>query len=323
MNNVEHSIQPNFQPDQLDLSLVAELRRSPQVTNRDLAQQLGVSESTIGNRIDRMQSVGAMRVVLQRDVRGLGIEYTALLEIAVSGRLASVVAKELSKIVEISNLGVVSGPRSIIALVHSRTRPELKCLIDEKIGKVRGISAIEGNQVLEMVRFRQDLGILKILPSARQLFSSCWSMDDEVDQSIVQILTFDGRLSNREVARQLKISEGTVRQRLRKLTEKGKIQLGVITNPLYFGRVEMAQIGINGPVQRLVPLRLRLAKSRAVVFAARTLGRWALVALLVAETRPKLHAVINDELRLDQSGVDYRSLEIVETIKNRFDLAAI
>ncbi len=314
---------PSFRPDQLDIALVAELRRAPQITNRDLAQRLAVSESTIGNRIDRMDAADAMRVVMQRDVRALGIEYTALLEMSVSGRPVTTVAGELSKIVEISNLGIVSGPRSLIALVHARTRGDLEALIDDKIGRVRGITGIEGNTVLEMLRFRQEWGILKALPAPSQLFSGCWSMDDETDQAIVQLLTFDGRLSNREVARRLKMSEGGVRQRLRKLTEAGKIRLGVITNPLFFGGLEQSLIGINGPVPRLAALRARLAKSEAVAFAARTLGRWALVVHLVAETRPKLRALINDDLRLDQSGVDYQNLEIVEPAKNRFDLAAI
>ena len=51
-----------------------------------------------------------------------------------------------------------------------------------------------------------------------------------IDDGIMAILREDGRLSNREVARRLDVSEGTVRQRLKKLQDAGAIRIGVVTD---------------------------------------------------------------------------------------------
>jgi len=43
---------------------------------------------------------------------------------------------------------------------------------------------------------------------------------DETDRSIVGILETNGRASNATIARRVGVSEGTVRRRLKRLTEK-------------------------------------------------------------------------------------------------------
>jgi DNA-binding Lrp family transcriptional regulator len=45
----------------------------------------------------------------------------------------------------------------------------------------------------------------------------------KADESILQILEINGRTSNREVARQLNISEGMVRVRLKKMAENNSL----------------------------------------------------------------------------------------------------
>ncbi|MYE80869.1 MAG: Lrp/AsnC family transcriptional regulator, partial [Gammaproteobacteria bacterium] len=53
---------------------------------------------------------------------------------------------------------------------------------------------------------------------------------DGTDEAIMAVLQRDGRLSNREVARRLEISEGQVRQRLRKLFNGGAIRFDAVTD---------------------------------------------------------------------------------------------
>lgn len=65
---------------------------------------------------------------------------------------------------------------------------------------------------------------------------------DAIDESIMSLLREDGRLSNREVARRLDVSEGTVRQRLKKLEDANAIRMGVVVDPVKLG------IGIGATV---------------------------------------------------------------------------
>ncbi len=59
------------------------------------------------------------------------------------------------------------------------------------------------------------------------------------------ILREDGRLSNREVARRLDVSEGTVRQRLKKLQDAGAIRIGVVTDANRVGFAVSAWVRVS------------------------------------------------------------------------------
>ena len=56
-------------------------------------------------------------------------------------------------------------------------------------------------------------------------------MIDDLDNQIIEILSIDGRMSNAAIARNLGVSEGTVRRRLNIMKEQGIIDVKVILNP--------------------------------------------------------------------------------------------
>ena len=54
---------------------------------------------------------------------------------------------------------------------------------------------------------------------------------DDLNKQIVAILGEDGRTPNSEIAAKLSVSEGTIRNRLRKLTEAGLLKVTGLSNP--------------------------------------------------------------------------------------------
>jgi Lrp/AsnC family transcriptional regulator for asnA, asnC and gidA len=54
---------------------------------------------------------------------------------------------------------------------------------------------------------------------------------DEIDLKIVDILWENGRIPNNEIAAKLSISEGTVRNRIKKLTENNYLRVRGLINP--------------------------------------------------------------------------------------------
>ena len=53
---------------------------------------------------------------------------------------------------------------------------------------------------------------------------------DEIDRNILRLLQVDGRLSNRAIAEELNVSEGTVRNRIKKLKKKGLLKVTALVN---------------------------------------------------------------------------------------------
>ena len=70
-------------------------------------------------------------------------------------------------------------------------------------------------------------------------------MVDDLDNQIIEILGLDGRMSNASIARNLGVSEGTVRRRLNILKDQGIINIKVVLNPNYLTSETEAIIGIQ------------------------------------------------------------------------------
>ena len=53
-------------------------------------------------------------------------------------------------------------------------------------------------------------------------------MIDGLDRAIISFLQFDGRMSFTKIAAELGISEGTVRRRVKQLTESGRARIPML-----------------------------------------------------------------------------------------------
>ena len=68
---------------------------------------------------------------------------------------------------------------------------------------------------------------------------------DELDRKIIQILQSNGRASNARIARDVGVSEGTVRRRLKSLVQKGSIKIIALPDPEVLGFDTEALVGIQ------------------------------------------------------------------------------
>ncbi len=59
---------------------------------------------------------------------------------------------------------------------------------------------------------------------------------DELDASILTLLGRDGRMSFTSIAAQLGLSEGTIRNRVQRMTDNGMLVIVALCNPLSLGR---------------------------------------------------------------------------------------
>ena len=68
---------------------------------------------------------------------------------------------------------------------------------------------------------------------------------DATDRAILEELWRDARMSNRQIASRLGVSEGTVRSRIRRLTEEKRIRITAIRNIEALERPISAMVGIE------------------------------------------------------------------------------
>ena len=68
---------------------------------------------------------------------------------------------------------------------------------------------------------------------------------DHVDRRIIGFLQKDGRMSNTAIARQLSVTETTVRKRIARLVDSGYINIVAVPTPMAVGMSLSAIIGIS------------------------------------------------------------------------------
>ena len=109
---------------------------------------------------------------------------------------------------------------------------------------------------------------------------------DDLDRKIIELLQINGRASNARIARDVGVSEGTVRRRLRRLVQDEIIRVVAVPDPKKMGLSTVALIGIQADPDKLDDVAERLAALPETQYVSLTTGSFDLfiwVALLSSE----------------------------------------
>ncbi|MCB2066617.1 MAG: Lrp/AsnC family transcriptional regulator [Erythrobacter sp.] len=146
---------PTF--DATDHAIVEQLRLNGRATNQQIAEELGLTATTVSSRIKRLEDSDQMRVVAVSDFSAHGFDFLMKLAISVDGRPASEVAAALAEFPEIFAVHLVTGRYDIDALVALREFDELQHLLLDKVSQVRGISSLAPSIVVDIVKYQFDV----------------------------------------------------------------------------------------------------------------------------------------------------------------------
>ncbi|MEX2599754.1 MAG: Lrp/AsnC family transcriptional regulator [Dehalococcoidia bacterium] len=95
---------------------------------------------------------------------------------------------------------------------------------------------------------------------------------DELDRQIIEILQRDGRASHAEMAREMDVSEGTIRRRLARLIQDHVIRVVAIAEPHRLGYNTSAFIGLQVDPPRVETVASQLAALPETEHVAITTG---------------------------------------------------
>ena len=107
---------------------------------------------------------------------------------------------------------------------------------------------------------------------------------DPLDWEIIEQLRQSGRMSNSAIARELNVTEGTVRHRIKKLKESGVLKISGMVNPHYIDKDQLVLLGLNITESR--ELRKAFEKVRQlpeVRSTSITSGRFDLTVVVVVD----------------------------------------
>lgn len=120
---------------------------------------------------------------------------------------------------------------------------------------------------------------------------------DKLDQGIVERLSRDARVSNRAIAAELGVTEGTIRTRIKRLQGEGLIQFTVVTDFRLAGSPNLCMLGIDAEPSQVPALAEALKAMPEIGCVVVMLGRFSLLAMGLFTSIEQLNALIADEIR--------------------------
>jgi Lrp/AsnC family transcriptional regulator, regulator for asnA, asnC and gidA len=142
--------------DALDHQLIDQLRRDGRLANTEIARRLGVSETTVRNRIQRLVGEGVLQVAAILNLSRLGYEVDVIVGIHCAPSRAEEVAAELGAMPEVRYLAYVTGRYDLLLAAFFQSREELFEFLVERLGKIPGIARTETLNVLRLARRDYD-----------------------------------------------------------------------------------------------------------------------------------------------------------------------
>jgi Lrp/AsnC family transcriptional regulator for asnA, asnC and gidA len=120
---------------------------------------------------------------------------------------------------------------------------------------------------------------------------------DELDQKIVCALQQDGRCGNNEIARDLDVSEGTVRNRIRKLSDAGILKIAGMINPDMIPEKQLVFLGVKVAISRdLDKIAGRIKDLNEVKSVSITTGRYDIIIEAWLEVKTGLIKFLSESL---------------------------
>jgi Lrp/AsnC family transcriptional regulator for asnA, asnC and gidA len=120
---------------------------------------------------------------------------------------------------------------------------------------------------------------------------------DKVDQVIVACLQYDGRMSFTDIAARLGVSEGTVRRRVKRLTESGVLQIVGIVEPRHLGWDAAGMIGVTVHAGQIDAVADQIAQFPEVSYLFMASGEFDLFVEVFCKDREHFVSFLSEKLQ--------------------------
>jgi DNA-binding Lrp family transcriptional regulator len=138
---------------------------------------------------------------------------------------------------------------------------------------------------------------------------------DQLDRQLIDILAKDARVSNRKIAADLGVTEGTVRGRIKRLQQDGLIAFTAITGLELSSRTNLAFVGVQAEVGSVREIAEKIAEHPMVSGVMIVMGRFNILAICLFDELEHLVDIASDQI-LALPGVHHVETSIaVRTLK--------
>ena len=142
--------------DNLDHKILARLRENGRAAFRELADELGVAEGTVRNRMNRLIEQDVMRLVAVTNPLALGYRLDCFIGLEVDFLKIESIVTQLANYEEIRYVGIAIGPYDVIVAGSFVSEDDLLEFLTKKLAKLEGVKRSETSHMLRTLKRTYD-----------------------------------------------------------------------------------------------------------------------------------------------------------------------
>jgi Lrp/AsnC family transcriptional regulator for asnA, asnC and gidA len=145
--------------DEMDRAIIACLQYDGRMPFTVIADQIGVSEGTVRNRVGRLRREGILQIVGVVDPHLLRLRATAIVGVVVQPARLEVAARQIATFKEVSYLIMTSGAFNLLVEILCEDTDHLACFLSDKLLRVEGVQRTETFYILRTYKLSYRWGM--------------------------------------------------------------------------------------------------------------------------------------------------------------------
>ena len=308
--------------DDEDLDLVAALQHAPRAPLSLLGEVLGVSASTAGRRLARLESDRLLRVIGQLDwpVSGEGNPWHVWMTTE-PGR-APEVARRLADLPETSHVAVTAGQWDVYCSVQPARRDRTTELLTRTVPDIPGVRSARSDLILSATTKSDSWRLPRLSADQVRRLTEHAAQDEAVgtvksasrltedELRTLRVLAADARMSAAQVSRELGIGQSTAYRITQSLLQRGLVRPRVEIEPGLLGYTLEVAIALTVAPSAMSDVARTLARHPSARYVTTTAGTSCVVHVAVFRDEDGLSEFLTRDLA-DLPGVTSFDVSVV------------
>jgi len=286
--------------DGLDQKILYELQIYGIQKSETLSSSVGIGSRTIRRRLNEMKKEGIYRPVVIPNWVLLEKRAMAKIGINASSDYMSDVAKALVNHPLVFSLAKSFGRFDFIIDIQMDTFETLAHFVNSELTSIKGIQKTETLILMSPRKFYNYLWPeIKIHEKCKYCNNTIIrkSNVDSVDRKIIDIITQTGLISIPLLKSTIKISEGSIRKRIKEMREHKVFRIEAMIDPSVYNTMITATIGIKVnkyPAHEIID---QIVDHPSIYLASTSVGRYNIIFGIQSSNMAAFTKFINEELK--------------------------
>lgn len=142
--------------DSLDQKIISLLQLDGRMRNSAIARELGISETTVRKRLDRLVDENIVRIMAVPSPQTIGLTHSAIIALSCDLEQLDAIAETLSSLPETRYLGYAAGANDLVMECFFYSHEHLLDFLTKRIAELPGVRHTETSVVLKVAKFSYE-----------------------------------------------------------------------------------------------------------------------------------------------------------------------